>query len=281
MHSKRNFNMRHRPDLIFIVPAMKPKMKEESMGTLILAKKAILAGYNVKILRYWQIGISPKENYYAFTTKLITLITRDNPLAVSFYCRCEEYHICIDLAQKIKKIQSDVRIVFGGPQAELVAKETIKRFKFVDYVCCSEGEHTIVPLLELLNGKRKSSEVEGLTYRDENNNVYQNHFPSFLDDNYIRGFEYYDLIPDQILRQCKSVQIDVGRGCPYCCTFCSTKTFWKRKYRLRKIALNTVIELDERSCAFTGCNERIPPAHQLHGDHLDDLSSSALLLSDL
>lgn len=182
---------------------------------------------------------------------------------------------------KDKKIQSDVRIVFGGPQAELVAKETIKRFKFVDYVCCSEGEHTIVPLLELLNGKRKSSEVEGLTYRDENNNVYQNHFPSFLDDNYIRGFEYYDLIPDQILRQCKSVQIDVGRGCPYCCTFCSTKTFWKRKYRLRKIALNTVIELDERSCAFTGCNERIPPAHQLHGDHLDDLSSSALLLSDL
>ena len=44
--------MRHRPDLIFTVPAMKPKMKEESMGTLILAKKAILAGYNVKILRY-------------------------------------------------------------------------------------------------------------------------------------------------------------------------------------------------------------------------------------
>jgi hypothetical protein len=48
-----------------------------------------------------------------------------------------------------------------------------------------------------------------------------------------------------------------------------------------KIAIDTVIELDERSCALTGCNERIPSAHKLHGDHLDDLCSPALLLGNL
>jgi radical SAM superfamily enzyme YgiQ (UPF0313 family) len=27
--------------------------------------------------------------------------------------------------------------------------------------------------------------------------------------------------------------VDVGRGCPFGCTYCSTKTFWGRKYRLK------------------------------------------------
>lgn len=29
--------------------------------------------------------------------------------------------------------------------------------------------------------------------------------------------------------------IDAGRGCPFACVFCSTKTFWNRRYRLRNI----------------------------------------------
>ena len=72
---------------------------------------------------------------------------------VSFYCRCEEYHICIDLASRIKELSPSTKIVFGGPQAELVAKETIRRFESVDYVCCSEGENTITPLLNWIINK--------------------------------------------------------------------------------------------------------------------------------
>ena len=40
-------------DIVFVVPALKARIKDESIGTLILAKKAILAGFNVKIVRYW------------------------------------------------------------------------------------------------------------------------------------------------------------------------------------------------------------------------------------
>ena len=31
------------------------------------------------------------------------------------------------------------------------------------------------------------------------------------------------------------LNIETGRGCPYNCTFCSTKTFWNRKVRLKSI----------------------------------------------
>lgn len=226
-------------DICFVVPALKPKLKEESIGTLILAKKAILEGFKVQIVRYWEANVSPQSDYNGFKYSIVNHILLKEPKVVSFYCRCEEYHICLDLAKEIKSKNKTVTILFGGPQAELVAIETIKKFSWIDYVLCSEGENTIVPMLYFLtqNEEHKISveDIPGLTYKNDSGNVLQNSFPVLLCNQYIREYQYYDLIEPDILKQAKSVQIDVGRGCPFSCTFCSTKTFWKRKFRLRSV----------------------------------------------
>lgn len=232
-------------DIVFVVPASKCRIKDESIGTLILAKKAIMAGFNVKIVRWWNSAYSPNCNYLEFRDDMVRIISSYNPQIVSFYCRCEEYHICIDLAKAIKDRYNQTIISFGGPQAELVACETIERFSFVDYVCCSEGENTIVPFLTYLlrnNGTISISTVDGLTYQNKDGIVVQNKFPNFLNDNYCRNYYYYDLIPQECFSDCESMPIDVGRGCPFSCTYCSTKTFWKRKFRLRNIK-DTVDEM--------------------------------------
>ncbi len=227
-------------DITFVVPAFKPKMKEESIGTLILAKKLMLNGYKVDIVRYWEVKSSPRIDYESFLNDFVLHIINKQSKIVSFYCRCEEYHICIDLATRIKDISPSTKIIFGGPQAELVAKDTILAFNAVDYVCCSEGENTIVPLLYwIINDNANLASVRnviGLTYRSASNEVLQNPFPELLPDDYVRSFSYYDLIPSKIWDSTKSVALDVGRGCPFACTFCSTKTFWKQKYRLRNIS---------------------------------------------
>lgn len=222
-------------DILFVVPAIKKRIKEESIGSLILAKKAQLAGFHVDIARYWNVEVSPKSDYTLFSEQFVDYIIVRQPKIVSFYCRCEEYHICIDLSRKIKERTPKVIICFGGPQAELVAKDTIRRFSYVDYVCCSEGENTIVPLLNLLIKKEKNTFVAGLTYRNDKGEVLQNKFPDFLKDNYSRRYYYYDLMPQDLFQNSDSMPIDVGRGCPFSCTYCSTKTFWKRKFRLRNI----------------------------------------------
>ena len=231
--------MKENVDITFVVPAFKPKMKEESIGTLILAKKLLLNRYEISIARYWDVEPSPYEDYDSFRNAFVAHILSKHSKIVSFYCRCEEYHICIDLASRIKELSPSTKIVFGGPQAELVAKQTIRRFESVDYVCCSEGENTITPLLNWIINKNAelcyAHEIPGLTYRDISGNVIQNQFPDFLPDNYVRPYFYYDLIPKSVWTSTKSVALDVGRGCPFSCTFCSTKTFWKRKYRLRNI----------------------------------------------
>lgn len=223
-------------DILFVVPAFAPKIKEESLGTLILAKKAELSGFKVKIFRYWDVPESPKDNYRDFKNDFIQKIIAEHPRIVSFYCRCEEYHICIDLSNALKSICLDIIVAFGGPQAELVAKPTIAAFPHIDYICCSEGENTIEPLLNMIiNKDRIPMDVPGLVYRDPNNNVIQNQLPDFLPDNYARSYRYYDLIPKDIIANCEYMPIDVGRGCPFSCTYCSTKTFWKRKFRLRNL----------------------------------------------
>lgn len=221
-------------DILFVVPSMKMDLKDESVGTLILAKKALLAGYNAQIVRFWELS-NNLTNYNVFRSDAVSNILKLQPSIVSFYCRCSDYHICIDLSNHIKRICPQIKIIFGGPQAELVAKETLTYFPYVDFVSCSEGENTIVPLLDYVYKGIRAESVKGLVYRDEFGKIHQNEFPDFLPNDYIRDFYYYDLIPNSVILNNKGTNIDVGRGCPFTCTFCSTKTFWKQKYRLRNI----------------------------------------------
>ena len=66
--------MNDKIDITFVVPAFKPKMKEESIGTLILAKKLILNGYAVSITRYWDVEPSPYDDYDSFIVAVKNII---------------------------------------------------------------------------------------------------------------------------------------------------------------------------------------------------------------
>ncbi len=225
-------------DIVFVVPSASPLLQEESMGTLILSKKLVLSGFSVKIIRFWQIE-GFKKSYDLFKNNLVSSITSLKTPIVSFYCRCTDYHVCLDIAKELKTKNNELLISFGGPQSELVAKETLSLFKYIDFICCSEGENTIIPFIKfILSGHNyiDAAKIPGLTFRDSSGSIHQNTMPTFLDDNYKRGFYYYDLIPKEVISNSKRTSIDVGRGCPFACTFCSTKTFWKQKYRLRDIS---------------------------------------------
>ncbi len=229
-------------DIVFVTPSMSPELRQESIGTLILAQKAVESKYKVAIVRFWEAN---RTDYNTFANEICERIFSYMPKIVSFYCRESEYHILIDLAKRIKKVSPITTIVFGGPQAELTAEDTLMSFSCVDYICCGEGENTIVPLLDMILNKNNCTEhtIPGLVYRDAECNIVKNRLPELLPDNYTRSFLYYDLVPKNIILNSKSITIDVGRGCPFSCTFCSTKTFWKQKFRLRDLS-DTIIEIN-------------------------------------
>lgn len=234
-------------DIVFVTPSYEPNLRQESIGTLILAKKAMMSNYSVGIVRFWEAEMN---SYIGFRNSLCDIILKHKPKVVSFYCRGAEYHILIDISNALKKREQGITIVFGGPQSELVSKETLKLFKSIDYICCGEGENTIVPLLDMIiQNNLTANTIPGLVYRDDKGQILSNMLPELLPDKYVRSYYYYDIIPDVVISNSNTVSIDVGRGCPFSCTFCSTKSFWKQKYRLRDTN-DTINEINYVVCNY-------------------------------
>jgi len=77
------------------------------------------------------------------------------------------------------------------------------------------------------------SRVGGLTYRD-GTAVRRNPNAPVIEDLDSLPAPAYHL--SSYLQNAKSASIELGRGCPFSCTFCSTNDFFRRKFRLRSPA---------------------------------------------
>lgn len=217
-------------DILFITPNFSGNAVDESSGTLLLAAIVRSHGLCADILPFAQFG--DPTDFEGFLQRAADRITRDDASIISFYTRCDCYHIMIALARRIKQYKSAC-IVFGGPQADISAAETIREIPWVDYVCCGEGEHTVYPFFSSLLRGQPDLEVPGLVYRRDGQ-VIQNPRPVLIADLDTLPIPDYSLLgSEKPAASQKPFPIDVGRGCPFSCTYCSTKSFWGRKYRLK------------------------------------------------
>ncbi len=222
-------------DVLFVVPSKMPNAYQECSGSLLLATILRKNGINAEIYRFYEADMT--KSFDAFVDETAQNICKRNPRIVSFYCRCDYFLADIKIAEKLKQSNSEPVIVFGGPQATVSCTEILEELPFVDYCCSGEGETTVTPLFGgLLKGESVTS-VKGLTYRNELGEVVSNPAPELiknLDD--IPNIDY-TLIPSEAMQNTKdrdaSVTIDVGRGCPFNCAYCSTKVFWNRKFRVK------------------------------------------------
>lgn len=222
-------------DVLFVVPVLKEKLTHECTGSLLLASILKENNIDVDIYRYYES--EPQKSYDIFLGNSVKNILSKNPKIVSFYCRADIYLTNILVAEKIKELSPETLIVFGGPQADISAKETINQISWVDYCCSGEGETTVYPLFKgLLEGEDVTS-VAGLTYRSQTGEVISNPRPELIEDLNTLPFIDYTLLSGELLEELKQnpmpCSMDVGRGCPYNCSYCSTSLFWQRKFRLK------------------------------------------------
>lgn len=222
-------------EIVFVTPTMQTKISRESVGTLLLATILRQHGVDVDILQHYRFG--DINDFEVFIDNAVEMICGSNPSVVSFYTRCDNYHIAIRMAERIKQRLQNVYVVFGGPHADICAEETVRSITCVDYVCCGEGETTVYPFFSSLLRGQPDTTVDGLVFRS-GDTVVCNPRPKMIDN--------LDLIPDvdyTILGDADSddepdemdghFSIDVGRGCPFGCTYCSTKRFWGRRFRMK------------------------------------------------
>ncbi len=217
-------------EVLFVTPTANPNVLKESLGTMILSTILRRKGIGAEILSFARIG--DPNRYEEFFEKAVSMILEKQPRILSLYTRCDCYHIMLRLAERIKK-ELGCYIVFGGPQADITAVETLEEIPYVDFVCRGEGETTVYPLFSSLLRGEPDLSVAGLVYR-QGTEVKANPRPELIADLDTLPIPDYSIFGEEIPVDPKTCfSIDVGRGCPFGCTYCSTKTFWGRKYRLK------------------------------------------------
>jgi len=203
-------------------------------GVLSLASTLDQAGHQVKIVDF----------NYAFQTRLIDkslkveeivesmaqYVMDHSPKIVGFSSLCSDYHLYIEVALKLKKIDESVKIIFGGPQASVTSEESIRNFPWIDAIAIGAYEEHIVDLVECLLDSKKLDKVDSLVYFDKKVNkvVVRSNSKSRI---CAPRLKKYELLP--YINEVKVGIIEAGRGCVFKCKYCSTSKYWKRKYLFR------------------------------------------------
>ena len=134
------------------------------------------------------------------------------------------------IAAWIRRLQPDVPILLGGPHATILDGPILKHFSQFDVIVRNEGENILLPVLDAL-ATRNFRGISGISYREANQVVSNPGDPLIADLDEL-PWPAYDLWPIRELGL-TSTRIEAGRGCPFSCTFCSTASFFGRRYRLK------------------------------------------------
>lgn len=168
-----------------------------------------------------------------FAEYLAEIAVRSNADLYGFSSICSTYPLTVRVARSVKNLRPHAMILFGGPQASVVDEATLAAFPWVDFVLRGEVEQSLPCLFQELHRDYDFSQVRGLTYRD-GTAVRRNPNAPVIEDLDSLPPPAYHL--SNYLTKATSASIELGRGCPFSCTFCSTNDFFRRNFRLRSPA---------------------------------------------
>jgi radical SAM superfamily enzyme YgiQ (UPF0313 family) len=138
---------------------------------------------------------------------------------IGFSVTSPQYKRSLELAKKIKKPYN--KIIFGGVHPSNRCFSPVD-YTYVDYFVVGEGERI---LLYLIEGK----DIPKGVY--EFNNIRNLDKLPFPDRNVIKQERHLKQVEKDI--GYRAASMIMGRGCPFNCIFCSSRSVWGRKQRLR------------------------------------------------
>ena len=167
------------------------------------------------------------------------------PDVVGITCMSMEYEKDFRIVSSITKEINPEILVFRGGIFPTLLPEIVMRDKNTDYSIIGEAEYRLPKLLDYLENNKPLDELEGLAYRKNNEIIIQNMtgYVENLDD---LPLPYYDNI-DFYAYANKATKYSAyvyprkfpyafsmsSRGCPFNCTFCSSKSINGPKIRYR------------------------------------------------
>lgn len=204
-----------------------------SLGILSLASILRERGIKVSVLDpnvylQFHIGSINSDLYKKLAYKILSF----NPRIVGLSTIASTYIDSLEIAQNIKLISPDIFLILGGPQASFTSIETLTFFPFIDIIVRGEGEIVFTELAEKISAGHDYKDIQGISYRT-NNIVIENKEKPLVPDLNSLPMPAFDLITSKEYGIDYKTPLEVGRGCPFRCTFCSTSTYWRHQVRMK------------------------------------------------
>lgn len=178
----------------------------------------------------WMHSEARKSDGANFVEYLTDFFSSRHYDVFGFSTICSSYPLTLRVAEATKRMHPQSAVILGGPQASVVDVPTMERFASVDYVLRGEAEASLPQLLNLIGAGGDAADIRGLTYR-KNGAVLRSGATPILESLDELPFPAFHLHP--FIKDCGSVPLELGRGCPFACTFCSTNDFFRRRFRLK------------------------------------------------
>lgn len=164
-----------------------------------------------------------------FYQNVATSICEESPDILGFMTECDSYHHVLQICKEIKIIRPNCKIILGGPHATAVALKTMEQWDCIDFIVLGEGELTFVEIVKSIIGNLDIN-IAGAYYRDAKSKINYGGVRALVESLDSLPFPAYE---QYLSKLGEELFIEVGRGCPFNCTFCSTSPFWQRKHRVK------------------------------------------------
>ncbi len=208
----------------------------------------------------------PVEILDAYAENLGILSTVDKifnqpqiPKIIGFNSSSPNINIVQKISSYIKRINSEIIIVVGGPHASIAPKHTLSK-GVIDFVVIGEGE---VPFLNLVNGLflETSFNQESLPKAvfSKESNLDADYSCDYLNLDFI-PYPDFNLLPIKLyFKNKKRLYIHTTRGCSFNCIYCSVPQVWEK---VRELPLERLLDHVERLN-----NEFKPDEYQIVDDN--------------
>lgn len=204
---------------------------EPNLGLLSLAAVAQRAGHEVSIA--WpmvDLRRGELDDDATLHRRVAERLLRDDPDVVGLTTMACSMLFTLRTAEQLAALRPGLPILVGGPHASILHRPMLERYPQLDVVVRHEAEETLPQVLERLESRR-FDDIPGVSWRERGMVRSTGGAPTIADLDTL-PFPAYDLFPTQELRG-GGISVEAGRGCPFECTFCSTSTFFGRRYRVK------------------------------------------------
>jgi len=190
--------------------------------------------YLAAVLRRQKLRVRLADlNVPGWTRRRLTrCLEVERPPVVGISCTTESYRNAIRLAAMIRRHDSAIRIVVGGPHVTFLDEAALRTGHF-DVVVRGEGERTVEELVPILIGGMGSiAPIGGISFL-EAGRLKRTPPRERITDLDILPWPARDLLPME--RYGSPGALLTGRGCPGSCPFCSASAMSGGRYRVRSV----------------------------------------------